>query len=220
MTFEQLSTQEYQRLTQDATSLKQRGQLPSVLLNTEQQIIKHIYPRPWPSSSKLRPYAARFEKNAKLLTEKGIKTPTVNQVYYYPELNCDILVYEYLNGDSLYHHAKRGDLGPLSRCPSFIAHLHRIGVYFHDLHLDNLVVHAGQLALIDLSSAQIKSGAISSRRRARNIAHLFQKREDQPILAQYGEQRWLREYMQAAKLSKWEMRLFRFFLKRRCSWLV
>lgn len=182
-----------------------------IMQTPDNQIIKHIYHRKGLSSSKFKPYALRFVKNSRVMLQRGFIVPTVKHVFRFNESNCDVLIYDFLEGKCL----RECDQTVLVKIPEFIKKLHSDGIYFRDLHFGNIIVHHDQFAIVDLASANIKKRPLSTRERARNLAHLFNDFDDKKILASYGKELFLTQYFSAAKLRPWQIRLFHYFFNRR-----
>lgn len=203
MTIHRLSDAAYQQLIANATVLKQRRGMPAILLTPDQLIIKHIYHRAWFSSSRIWPYAQRFVHSAELLHERGILAPKVKAQYYYPTGRCDILIYDFLEGKSLHTYASENNYSHLENFTGFIAKLHDLGIFFRDLHFDNVIVHKGEFALIDIASVRFRRWrrSLNLMHRAKNLVHMFSKNEDQAIYRVFGKNNFLCRYAEYAKLS-------------------
>ncbi len=216
MPVQQLSDSAYVQLVGDAQVLKLRRGKPAILLTSDQRIIKHIYRRSWFSSSHIWPYAQRFINNAQLLHQRGINVPTIRGRYFYPTFGCDILVYDYLEGKSLFTYAREHNFDYLEKTPAFLAKLHDLGIYFRDFHLDNVIIHKNEFALIDISSVKCRRLArgLNFKYRAKNIAQLFSKNEDQEIYKIFGKNNFLRRYVKSANLSRRRTALLYYLVSR------
>ncbi len=216
MTVQRLTDSAYLQLVGDAQVLKLRRGKPAILLTSDQRIIKHIYRRSWFSSSRIWPYAQRFINNATLLHQRGIKVPTIHGRYYYPTFGCDILVYDYLDGKSLFTYAQENNFSYLEKTPAFLSRLHELGIYFRDFHLDNVIIHNNEFALIDIASVKCRrqTRGLNFKYRAKNIAHLFSKNEDQEIYRIFGKNNFLRRYVKSANLSRRKTALLYYLVSR------
>lgn len=197
-----LQDQDYLKLTDGARLVKRTRTKIRLLLSRDGKIIKHIYKRKLLSSSTLWPYATRFINNAQYLKSKNILVPEIRSVHYYPKLNCDILVYDYVEGRTLFEVARDNDLSFFPQLVEYVAQLHKLGIYFQDIHLDNIVVHNGAFTLLDLESIQVKRRSLSKSLRARNLVHLFNKKEDIPFYHQFGFENFLNAYFDLACVSE------------------
>lgn len=216
MSIQRLTDTAYLELVGNAQVLKMRRGKPAILLTSSQRIIKHIYRRSWFSSSRIWPYAQRFINSATTLHQRGITVPTIRGRYYYPTFGCDILIYDYIQGKSLYTHANENNYFYLEKAPSFLAKLHDLGIYFRDFHLDNVIIHNNEFALIDLASVKCKRlpVGLNFKYRAKNIAHLFSKNEDQEIYRIFGKNNFLRRYVKSANLSRRKTALLYYLISR------
>jgi len=200
MKYPLLTDDDYSKLTKDAKLIKRTRTKIRLLLSTENKIIKHIYKRKLLSSSTLWPYITRFIKNAKHLKSKNILSPKIQGAYFYPTLNCYILLYDYVDHPTLHHIAKKNDLSFLPKFAEFTTKLHALGIFFKDIHLDNFILDGNDFTLIDLESITYQKRPLSIRQRARNLAHLFNRKEDIPFYEQYGYQEFLKHYFEATNL--------------------
>lgn len=203
MAFNLISPDQYQELTQNCSVLKTRRGKPVILQTPDDQIIKHIYYRKGFSSSRIWPYAVRFINNSKKLALRGFIVPHIVTAYQCKELACDILVYPMIPGMSVRQHFREDNLDPLKKTPEFIASLHEAGIYFRDLHLENIVITRSDnsFALIDLASAKCQRKPLSHNMRARNVRHLFEEADDSVILSQYGKPLFLEQYCYASGID-------------------
>lgn len=197
-----LSIEQYHQLTQHCETIKTSRNRPVILISKTGTIIKHIYHRSGWSSSRIWPYALRFLKNSQLLKPLGFTVPQVHSTYRCHALRCDIITYSRLDGRSVRALWLKGQKEALFRTPAFIAKLHQEGIYFRDLHLDNLLYHNNAFGMIDLASIQKKKKPLSVSMRQRNFQHLFSKEEDQGIFAQYTPEQFLSTYQVTAQLSE------------------
>jgi tRNA A-37 threonylcarbamoyl transferase component Bud32 len=202
---QQISETAYQSLVANAQVLKLRRGNPAILLTPDQRIIKHIYQRPWYSSSRIWPYAQRFITSAKQLAKQGILVPEIHARYYYAPERCEILVYSYLNGKSLLTLALENNDTQLQGFPAFVAKLHRLGIFFRDLHLDNIIVYNNEYALIDLASVKCYRKSLSLPKRAKNLLKILSKKEDQSTYNRFGKDNFIQQYMESCGLSSQKM---------------
>jgi hypothetical protein len=184
----------YQQLTDQAVVLATHRDRPAVMLTPDQKIIKHIYRRGWWSSSTLWPYAVRFKENAASLKTLGISCPAVEAIYHYPSQKCDLVIYPFVTGSSVHQTAITGDYQTLEKLPTFLNKLHSLGIYFHDLHLGNVIYHKTEFSLVDIASVCIYPKTLAEKYREKNLKHLFDKQEDKPIFEKYGIDRFLEVY--------------------------
>lgn len=201
MAYPILLEKDYLNLTEGAKLIKRTRTKLRLLLSTENKIIKHIYKRKWFSTATLWPYATRFINNAKRLKSKNILVPEINAVYFYPKLNCDILIYDYVDGPTLYDIACNNDLSFMPKFAHYIAMLHDLGIYFKDLHLGNIVVKNDSYTLLDLESIHCKRRALTLTQRAQNLKYMFSIKEHVQFYQQFGADKFLDEYYKAVSQS-------------------
>ena len=197
MTYPLLTDSEYAKLTENAKLVKRTRTKIRLLLSQDNNIIKHIYKRKLLSSSTIWPYITRFIKNAKYLKSKNISVPNVHAAYFYPTLNCYILIYDYVEQPTLHNIAKNDDFSFFPKLAKFITELHAMGVFFKDIHLDNIIMNDNEFTLLDLESLQYQRRPLTLRQRARNLAHLFNRKEDILFYQKFGWSNFLDHYFDA-----------------------
>jgi predicted Ser/Thr protein kinase len=213
MEYATLEEKDYLELTDGAKLVKRTRTKIRLLLSPDNKIIKHIYRRKLLSSTTLWPHAAQFIKNAKKLSSMDIFVPNIHAVYYYPKLNCDIILYDYVEGITLYEMASNNDLSFLPKLAEYIAELHQLGIYFKDLHLNNIVLNNGVFTLLDLESIHCKRRPLRSKQRAKNLAYLFNIKEHIEFYLQFGGEKFLQEYFKLSTLSERSQRKIMKYLK-------
>jgi len=130
------------------------------------------------SSATFYPYAQRFLDNVGQLTQRGIACPEVIGLYRIASIKCDAVHYRPLAGSTLRELVKSGlDAAESERLRyllgAFVAHLHKLGVYFRSLHLGNIVLTPeATLGLIDVADLSIHRKALGKLHRMRNMKHL------------------------------------------------
>lgn len=207
---------EYQQLIQHAKPLKAQDDKGDVIINADGLVIKHIYPRQFWSSATLWPYALRFKRNSHRLKQLGIKAPDIEKIYYFAEKKCHLVIYPFVTGTTVRNYALQGNFEAFARLPEFIAQLHHHGIYFRDLHTNNIVAQPdGSFALIDIISVRTSRNTLNPLIRARNIAHLFKINEDKPLLAQFGIHNFLQSYLSAANLTPQQTQKFFEYMKHK-----
>ena len=153
------------------------------------------------SSAAWYPYAQRFADNAQALATRGVPCPEVVSVYRIPAVSRDAVHYRPLAGRSLRQLVKAEDVesGKRFRFGSFVARLHRLGVYFRSLHLGNVVLTpGGEFGLIDLADMKVKDRPLRKQMVDRNMRHLFRLEDDRVWLISGGGRPFLAGYASAS----------------------
>lgn len=178
-----LNAQQYANLKQDATVLEEDALGEKVLHLQDNTIIKLFRRKRLLSSALLTPYSKRFASNAAQLQQLNIPTVTIQMLWRIPSIKRTAVHYRPLEGETvrklLPAQAKeeRSLLIPL--LARFIAHLHRLGIYFRSLHPGNIVqTPSGQLGLIDISDMKFYHKPLSSELRLRNFEHFTRGYEE------------------------------------------
>jgi tRNA A-37 threonylcarbamoyl transferase component Bud32 len=198
-----LSKTEFDQLADGAGELERDAFGVKVLLCADDRIVKLFRIKRLLSLATIYPYSLRFRRNALRLSQRGIKTVTVEQVFYCHAIRRHGLVYRLLPGDSLADllkaHPDRFDL--LERLAEYMALLHEKGIYFRSLHLGNvLLLEHGELGLIDVADMRFANRPLSGRQRGRNFQHLFRRREYHVFFERFGRKRFIDLYLEVAKL--------------------
>jgi tRNA A-37 threonylcarbamoyl transferase component Bud32 len=180
-----LSKSGYDNLRQGAEVIEADGHGDKVLRLQDGSFLKLFRRKRLISSAAIWPYAKRFADNAAMLNSLNLPCPQVMQVYRIKELQRDIVHYQPLPGRTL-RQLESGELTSdiFSALGSFIATLHRQGIYFRSLHLGNIVLTPeGRMGLIDLADLQKNDHALSKIKRLRNFKHLLRDKRDRKVLS-------------------------------------
>lgn len=200
-----ISQEEFQTLINSGKVLEQDSFGIKVVETTDNQIIKTFRLKRLFSSALLYPYALRFKHHSEKLLQKGFKTVSVSQLTYCRAEKRYLLIYPKLAGETLratFATEPKNTQRQLIDLARLIARLHQEGILFRSLHLGNVLLLPDQsLALIDLSDMKIYSSPLSLKQRIRNFNHLLRYREDAKIIDQFGINRFLTAYCEAAQLS-------------------
>jgi tRNA A-37 threonylcarbamoyl transferase component Bud32 len=200
-----LSKPEFDHLADGTRELERDAFGVKVLLRPDDRIIKLFRIKRLLSLATVYPYSLRFRRNAQRLQQRGIRTVTVEQVFYCHAIRRHGVVYPLLAGDTLADLLQAQSDGPdlLEQLAGYIALLHDKGIYFRSLHLGNvLLLPDGELGLIDVADMRFFRRALTVGERRRNFRHLFRRKEHRDLFKRYGEQRFLDRYVEAAGLSE------------------
>lgn len=196
-----LSKDGYLHLCDGARLIKRDKRQLQILHTPYNEVIKFIYKPRLALPKKILNETRRFLENAKLLKKHEIPCPNIIAVYHYPGLKCDILVYDYITGHSLYDLASRNDITKLSLLPNLISKLHNVGLYFGDFHLGNIIYNGNNLSLIDIESIKYKGRPLNDKERLSNLKYMLSLKRDIPIYKQFGIDDFLNEYLSLSKTS-------------------
>lgn len=200
-----MSGDEYAELTQGAGELERDRYGIKVLLTPDRRIVKLIRIKRWFSFSAVYPYSLRFRRNAKRLIAMGIPCVKVERVFYCHQIRRHGVIYPLLDGESLEKIAERDGISDklFQKLAEFMARLHQKGVYFRSLHLGNiLLLPDGELGLIDVADMRFSRSSLRLDKRRRNFRHLFRTSDHRELFVQFGIERFLDRYIQAAALSQ------------------
>ena len=202
-----LGFNEYQNLISGGKVLTRDTRGAKVVKAVDGRNIKLFRTKRLLSASRLNPYAARFARNAALLTKLGIATVKVHAVYRVPEIERDIVIYRRLEGktlrDTLSRSRDDARHNVLGKLAILIAALHRQGVLFRSIHFGNVLVTGnGYLGLIDVADLRKRRfGALTLRQRIRNFRHMLRYPEDRAALKNFGVERFISHYASADTIA-------------------
>ncbi|XAL98298.1 phosphotransferase [Phycisphaeraceae bacterium D3-23] len=205
-----ISQDPYETLIDAATVLSQDAHGPKVYALADGTVLKLFRHKRLLSSSRVWPYAKRFELAAKALAKRGIPCVQVIKVARVPHLKRDMVVYTYLAGETLRamlvdamaanDTAARDAL--LEQHAAFLAKLHQARIYFRAVHFNNVIVTPDNtLGLIDISEVWPFPFPLNPLQRARNLRPMLKYDEDRAALTGYGLKRFVNDYLTHAQLT-------------------
>lgn len=149
------------------------------------------------SSALWNPYALRFSRNAARLTELGIPTVEVTGVWRISSLKRHIVAYRRLEGECFRDLDKTQ--ARMENLAAFVAQLHQKGVFFRSIHFGNILeLPDGRFALIDMADLTFRKRPLTAGERLRNLGHLAKYDVDRRALQDFGIERFITLYRQAA----------------------
>jgi len=156
------------------------------------------------SSAVLWPYAKRFARGARRLSELNIPSVEVVATFRVKSMGRDIVVYRPLEGEPLraaLHHRENHDK-LLTAFSAFFSRLHDRGVYFRGIHFGNVIVLPNSgFGLIDVSEIYVSPSPLSISKRIRNFKPILRYSEDKAALLGFGLETFLSFYLKNANLS-------------------
>lgn len=144
----------------------------------------------------------RFADNAQELLARKVTAPKMLGLYRYhsPEFTADILHYEKIPGIDLRVLLKESKTNLMDPFIAFWAHLHEQGIFFRGIHLGNIIEHHLDFGLVDIEDCHFYNRPLSLYVRGRNIAHVFKRTKDRPVLPPIDA--FMSIYFQSAKLNR------------------
>ena len=140
------------------------------------------------TSARFFPYWRRFVRNAGRLTELGVPTLRVRDLYDIPHLVRTAVHYDPLVGMTL-RELPELDADLVRKLGLFLTILHERGIYLRSLHFGNVVLTTeGELGLIDIADMRIRQGPLSRRLRVRNYHHLCRYDEDRVRVSAHADE--------------------------------
>lgn len=207
-----ITDSQFDELVANARLIEKSGSREKVYLTADDDIIKLTYRKRLLSSALLSPYARRFWRNAHRLHERGIHTVRCRELCYQPSRQRHLVIYPRLPGETLRERLARDEPANvlLKSMATFLATLHRKGIYFRSVHFGNVLIDDdGRFGLIDVADVRFASGPLSPLKRARNFRHLLHDTRDIERLDQFGFDRFLGIYLTHCGLDSnrtWRLR--------------
>jgi hypothetical protein len=213
-----ISVSAYQALIAESRVIERDAYGEKVLVGADGTFIKIFRTKKVFSTAVIKPYAVRFRDNTTKLTRLGIPTVRVHSVSYCADNRRHLVAYSPLPGETLRQVLRqKAVLEPLIKCfASFLAELHRRGVYFRSIHFGNVIVQpeTDALGLIDVADMRFRPWPLGLLARARNFRHFLRYREDVDFLRSFGFERFLDVYLDAAALDGQRRKIFRYLVGR------
>ncbi|NMG33893.1 toluene tolerance protein [Azoarcus sp. TTM-91] len=189
-----LGYEDYLKLREGALVIEADRYGDKVLLLPDGSYIKLFRRKRLLSSAAFYPYVRRFADNVQALHARGIPCPDIIALYRIPHIERDAVHYRPLVGETLRRLLKQTPPPEAEACRlreqigSFVARLHRLGVYFRSLHLGNIVLTpSGELGLIDVADMTTRQRALGYLLRKRNLKHLLRYPEETAWLCADGK---------------------------------
>ncbi len=200
-----LSGEAYRRLVQDTRVLEHDRFGDKVLRRRDDRIIKLFRTKRLLSLSLIYPYSLRFSRNARKLNRLGVPSVEVEQLFYCASIRRHGVVYPLLPGETLgcllEGRPNRDDL--MQQLARFIAELHQKKIYFRSLHLGNILqLPDGRLGLIDVADLRFSLLPLTLWQRRRNFRHLLRRAEHRALFEQFGIERFIEHYLDAADVPQ------------------
>ncbi len=174
---------------------------PGLMLTPAGEIVKFFYRRKIISTATIFPQALQFESSSQKLLVRDIPAPIVKEIIYCQEIPVHMVIYDRLDGVDVRELCGSTGVECLVRLPGFLAHLHKIGIYFRAIHLGNILVYDDIISLVDISDLSVQKFSLGVFKRARNLAHLFNSEADKTFFVRYGVNKFIQEYIEVSKLG-------------------
>jgi len=198
-----ISGDEYQVLAQDAKVLEHDAFGDKVLLRQDGRIIKLFRIKRLLSLSFIYPYSVRFCQNARRLNSMGVPSVQVEQLFYCSSIRRHGVVYPLLQGETLSSMLDQDQEALMLQLARFIAELHQKKIYFRSLHLGNVLqLPDGRLGLIDVADLSFSLFPLNLWQRKRNFQHLFRRADHRLLFEQFGIERFIDYYLDAANIPQ------------------
>lgn len=179
-------------------------------------IIKLFYPKKsLLSSDRIKPRAIRFYNNVKSLYSQGYDVPRITKLQFCPDLRMYLIHYNKIQGGDVRSLARHGKLDLINNVADLLADLHKNGIFFRSIHLENLLYQPdGKMALIDITDVRFGSRPLPLYLRYRNIKHLLLHRDDRDLWQAFGAKNFLDVYFKSAALSGFSRKLLSHLVNR------
>ena len=180
-----LTSEEYNRLTQNAKVLAEDGFGKKVLELKDHSIIKLFRVKRLISQATVYSPARRFKNNALRLIALNIPTVTILNLYKIKSIKRTAVHYQQLEGLTVREYLQQHSASDtfLSELGRFLLHLHDQGIFFRSVHFGNIIYTPDhQFGLIDISDMKTYKFALNKNKRLRNLKHFFRLAEDMKLI--------------------------------------
>lgn len=175
---------------------------PKVIRLSTGEYIKVFNAKAGLTKRRLFPKYKKFIHNAKQLTSYGFHTITITHVYYLPHINAYAVRYSPLMGDDFRHVFKENPKAGIEPLIDFLVELHDRGVYFHGMHLGNVLYdNAGVFGIIDMADLSFHRAPLRMDLRVRQLRRLLKYHLDRACFDSIGIDTILELYRQKAGVS-------------------
>ncbi|QXI38063.1 bifunctional O-antigen ligase/aminoglycoside phosphotransferase family protein [Pseudomonas xantholysinigenes] len=197
-----LAPEPARQLMADAQVIEEDGLGPKVLRLADGSFLKLFRRRRWFTSGSFNPYATRFANNSQQLVTLGFVAPRILGLYRFTD-GSSAVHYQPLPGQTLRQALEQAPSAQARQTLTlafgrYLARLHEHGVYFRSLHLGNVLVNQGELALIDVADMRILPSSLSLELRQRNLRHMQRYQEDRGWLFEENAAQLLTGYAEQA----------------------
>ncbi len=203
--FISLTTQDYNTLINNATTLEEDGFGPKVYSLNNGNILKLFRRKSLISSAVFYPYSLKFANNAKKLKTLDIKTVKIKQLYKVPHIKRTAVEYFPLEGESVRDLIKKNEITNeiIAKLAEYFSILHNKGIYFRSAHFGNILYTPQKdFGLIDMSDMKIYKNELSLWHRVRNFRHIFKYKKDKNIVLKYSIDEFVEHYLIQSKVFK------------------
>lgn len=150
-----------------------------------------------------------FIRNAARLNEMGFRTITVTAVYALPHIQAYAVAYHPIDGEDFRHVMMRDPAMAIGPLMAFIAALHEKGIYFHGMHLGNILYNdAGEFGIIDMADLAFYRAPLRVDLRVRQLRRLLRYHLDCPYFEHIGFEKVISMYREKAGLKGLNALLF------------
>ncbi len=187
---------------------------PKVIQLNTSEYIKVFNAKPGLSKRRWFPKYQIFVDNAFYLKKLGFRTIEVTCIYHLPHINAHAVRYNTLPGDDFRHMFRSDTKMGIELLINFLVLLHQAGIYFHGMHLGNVLYDKKEgFGIIDMADLSFHTTPLRIDLRVRHLKRLLSYHQDHAYFASLGLESILSLYLERAALSPFSQRLFRLFWK-------
>lgn len=175
---------------------------PKVIRLSSGEYIKVFNAKSGLTKRRLFPKYKKFIDNAKRLKKLGFHTIDITSVYYLPHINAYAVRYSPLSGDDFRHVFKESPQDGIEPLIDFLVLLHNKGIYFHGMHLGNVLYDAtGTFGIIDMADLTFHRAPLRMDLRLRQLRRLLKYHLDRPCFESVGIDNVMDLYVKKAGLT-------------------
>ena len=182
---------------------------PKVIRLSTGEYIKVFNAKSGITKRRLFPKYKKFYNNAKKLKELGFHTIDITHVYYLPHINAYAVRYSPISGDDFRHVFKNNPKAGIEPLIDFLIQLHSRGIYFHGMHLGNVLYdESGTFGIIDMADLTFHRAPLRMDLRVRQLRRLLRYHLDRSAFESIGTDEILALYVKKAGLTGFQKMWF------------
>jgi hypothetical protein len=182
---------------------------PKVIRLSTGEYIKVFNAKSGLTKRKLFPKYKKFYQNAERLKALGFHTITITHIYYLPHINAYAVRYSPISGDDFRHVFKKHPKALIDPLIDFLIKLHNHGVYFHGMHLGNVLYdQSGTFGIIDMADLTFHRPPLRMDLRVRQLRRLLRYHLDRSAFESIGMDEILALYVRKSELTSFQKMCF------------
>lgn len=177
------------------------------------EIIKIFNVRGLISSGFFNTYASRIIKNSLKLKKYDIPSIEItNELVFQYNRRLSGVSYKYIPGTTYRDLSHKITMDMITDLANYISNIHKKGIYFRAMHLDNILLHNKKLFLIDIAKIHFYPWPLFVFTRARAFRRMIKYQDDIKNFGLINYKNLISEYMNSSKFNYFERIRFQLYL--------